>query len=97
WDEDAAKSPILIHCNEGAARSMAIAYILLCAIDRDHSEKDLAARLRQAAPHADPNLLLISEADAALGRDDRMVEAILDLCPSCSTAGAPVVTLPVAA
>ncbi|MEO1243524.1 MAG: hypothetical protein AAFX54_16570 [Pseudomonadota bacterium] len=97
WVQDGRKSPILIHCNEGAARSMAVAYIMMCAIEPAQSEKDIAARLRSAAPHADPNLLLISEADAALGRNDRMIEAILDLCPCCSTVGAPIVTLPLAA
>jgi len=97
WSEDGKNSPILIHCNEGAARSMAVAYILMCAIDHTHCEKDIAARLRTAAPHADPNLLLVSEADAALGREDRMIEAILDLCPCCSTVATPIVTLPLAA
>jgi predicted protein tyrosine phosphatase len=97
WVKDDNKSPILIHCNEGAARSMAVAFVLMCAIEETQPEAKIAARLREAAPHADPNLLLISEADAALGRNDRMVEAILDLCPSCSTVGAPIVTLPIAA
>ena len=97
WAQDGKNAPILIHCNEGAARSMAVAYILMCAVDTDCSEKDAAARLRAAAPHADPNLLLISEADAAMNRNDRMIEAILDLCPCSSTVGAPIVTLPLAA
>ena len=97
WVQDGKNAPILIHCNEGTARSMAVAYILMCAVDPDCCEKQVASRLRTAAPHADPNLLLISEADAALGRNDRMVEAILDLCPCSSTVGAPIVTLPLAA
>ncbi len=97
WCHGGKDSTILIHCNEGAARSMAVAYILMCAIDTENCEKDIAERLRRAAPHADPNLLLISEADAALKRDDRMIDAILDLCPSCSTDSYPIVTLPCAA
>lgn len=91
------KAPILIHCHLGVARSMAAAYILLCTIEDNCCEKVLAERLRKAAPHADPNLLLISEADALLGRDDRMVGAVLDLCPCCATVAAPIVTLPIAA
>ena len=94
WDR---KAPVLIHCNQGVARSMAAAYILMCAVEDEHCEKDIAERLRKAAPHADPNLLLVSEADSLLDRDDRMVEAILDLCPSCGAVAAPIVTLPVAA
>ncbi len=91
------KAPILIHCHKGVARSMAVAYILMCAIEKDACETAIAQRLRNAAPHADPNLMLVSEADALMDRDDRMVEAILDLCPSCGAVEKPVVVLPVAA
>lgn len=94
WDH---KAPVLIHCVEGVARSMAAAYIIMCAVEEGHCEKAIAERLRKAAPHADPNLLLISEADDLLQRNDRMVEAILDLHPSCNAVAQPIVTLPVAA
>lgn len=94
WDR---KEPILIHCHQGVARSMAAAYIILCAVEDGRSEKEIAARLRQAAPHADPNLLLISEADELLGRQDRMVEAVLDLCPCSGAVVSPIVALPLAA
>ena len=94
WDRSA---PILIHCNQGVARSMAAAYIIMCAVEEHQSERAIAERLRKAAPHADPNLLLISEADGLLNRDDRMIEAILDLTPSCGAVAKPIVTLPVAA
>ncbi|MEO1135376.1 MAG: hypothetical protein AAFW68_02055 [Pseudomonadota bacterium] len=86
---------ILIHCHRGVARSTAIAYILMCARETETCEAKIAKRLRTAAPHADPNLLLVSEADVLLGRDDRMVGAILDMCPCSATVAAPVVTLPV--
>ncbi len=95
WKNDETKPPIMIHCHEGAARSMAVAYILMCAIEGNQREEQIAARLRDAAPHADPNLLLIAEGDKALGRDDRMVEAILDLSPCCSANGTSIVTLPI--
>ena len=94
WDRSA---PILIHCNQGVARSMAAAYIIMCAVEDHRSERAIAEDLRKAAPHADPNLLLISEADGLLNRDDRMIEAILDLTPSCGAVAKPIVTLPVAA
>jgi len=87
---------ILIHCHRGVARSTAIAYILTCVRECGVCEEAIAKRLRNAAPHADPNVRLVSEADALLGREDRMVGAILDMCPCCSTVAAPVVTLPVA-
>ncbi len=91
------KRAILIHCHKGVSRSMAAAYILMCAIDNRRCEKDIAGALRKAAPHADPNLMLVSEADALLSREDRMVEAILDLCPSCGAVDNPIVTLPLGA
>ena len=96
-EETGGASPILIHCHQGVARSTAAAYIILCAVEKDTSEDALATRLRDAAPHAEPNLLLVSEADSALDRHDRMIEAILDLCPCSATVAAPIVTLPVSA
>lgn len=89
------KQNLLIHCHRGVARSTAIAYILMCIREGGACEQKLAQSLRTAAPHADPNLLLVSAADEALARDDRMVGAILDLCTPCSTVAAPIVTLPV--
>jgi predicted protein tyrosine phosphatase len=94
WDR---KEPILIHCHQGVARSMAAAYIILCAVEEGRCEAEIAKRLRKAAPHADPNLLLISEADALMRRDDRMVEAILDMQPCSGAVCNDVVTLPLAA
>lgn len=90
------RKPLLIHCHQGVARSMAAAYIIMCAVEDKSCEHALARRLREAAPHADPNLLLISEADALLGRDDRMVEALLELCPCTRAVASPIVCLPVA-
>lgn len=94
WDRQA---PILIHCHQGVARSMAAAYILLCAAQEGVCERKIAGNLRKAAPHADPNILLISEADALMGRDDRMIEAILDLTPCAGADCDKLVILPVAA
>ena len=88
---------VLIHCHRGVARSMAIAYILMCVREKGGCEEKIAGRLRAAAPHADPNILLISRADELLDRKDRMIGAVLDLCPCCSTVSAPVVLLPVEA
>jgi predicted protein tyrosine phosphatase len=85
----------LIHCHRGVARSTAIAYIMMCVREPQMCEEKIAERLRAAAPHADPNLLLVSEADRLLGRGDRMVSAILDLCPCCGAVCSQIVTLPV--
>lgn len=72
------RAPLLIHCHRGVARSMATAFIVLCALNKDRDECRIAQALLKAAPYADPNLLLISEADELLHRDDRMIEAVLD-------------------
>ncbi len=73
WDRAA---PLLIHCWAGISRSTAAAYIAACAFAPERDEAELAARLRHAAPSATPNARLVAIADAMLGRDGRMREAI---------------------
>lgn len=73
WDREA---PVLIHCWAGISRSTAAAYIAACALAPQRDEVELAARLRQASPSATPNARLVAIADAMLGRDGRMREAI---------------------
>jgi predicted protein tyrosine phosphatase len=73
WERE---SPLVIHCWAGISRSTAAAYTALCAINPDASEELIAARLRAASPTAYPNRLMIRLADAALGRQGRMVRAI---------------------
>lgn len=73
WD---AQNPLLVHCWAGISRSTAAAYILFCDRLRDQSELEIAQVLRQRAPHACPNRLMVRLADDALGRGGRMVEAV---------------------
>ncbi|MEL6365700.1 MAG: protein tyrosine phosphatase [Pseudomonadota bacterium] len=73
------EGPLLLHCERGVSRSTAAAFIAMCAKAPDADECDLATRLRQAAPHADPNILLVNCGDEALGRGGRMVDAVLSL------------------
>jgi len=70
------RGPIVVHCWAGISRSTAAAYTALCAINPDASEALIATRLRQASPTAYPNRLMIRLADAALGREGRMVRAV---------------------
>jgi predicted protein tyrosine phosphatase len=67
--------PLLVHCWAGVSRSTAAAYAIACARSR-RSEIELARALRDASPGATPNPLIIALADARLGREGRMVEAI---------------------
>lgn len=73
WDMQA---PLLIHCWAGISRSMASAFTVLCdrlGMDR---EVEIAMAIRRRAPHANPNRLLVSHADEALGRGGRMLTAL---------------------
>lgn len=73
WDR---KSPLLIHCYAGISRSTAAAYAIAAALQPGRDEDDLARELRRLAPSATPNPLIVAHADALLGRDGRMSEAI---------------------
>ena len=70
------QGPMVVHCWAGISRSTAAAYTALCAINPEASEELIAVRLRDASPTACPNRLIIQLADAALGRNGRMVRAI---------------------
>ena len=73
WDR---ANPMLIHCWAGISRSTAAALISLCALNPETPEQLIARRLRQASPTAHPNRLMIRLADAALGRNGRIIEAV---------------------
>ena len=70
------EAPILVHCWAGVSRSMAAAYTLLCERAGPGREVEIARSLRERAPHACPNALMIRHADTLLKRDGRMVAAI---------------------
>jgi predicted protein tyrosine phosphatase len=73
WDRS---SPLLIHCWAGVSRSTAVGYLAATLRDGPGSEIALAARLRERAPFATPNSLIIALADQALGRQGAMTTAI---------------------
>jgi len=73
WDRSA---PMLIHCYAGVSRSTAAAFITACALEPERSEAEFAAAIRTASPTATPNARLVAVADAMLGRQGRMVEAV---------------------
>jgi predicted protein tyrosine phosphatase len=69
-------SPLLIQCWAGVSRSPAAAYAIAGLFGRPGDEGQLAQRLREAAPFATPNGRLVALADAALGREGRMIAAV---------------------
>lgn len=86
WDGD---GDILVHCNRGISRSTAAAFIVMCAAAPKADETRLARLLRQAAPYADPCPMLVDCADALLGREGRMSDAICGLCQPATAIAAP--------
>ena len=73
WDR---RDPLLVHCWAGISRSTAAAYTLLCDIRGPGHEEAIARELRELAPHAQPNRLMIQHADRLLARDGRMIAAV---------------------
>ncbi|ESX50375.1 tyrosine phosphatase family protein [Mesorhizobium sp. C416B] len=73
WDR---AKPMVVHCYAGISRSTASAYIIAAALAPKRDEAELALSLRTLSPSATPNPRLIAVADALLGRQGRMIEAI---------------------
>ena len=73
WDR---KRPMLIHCWAGISRSTAAAFTAMCLFRPSTDEEEIAWELRKASPSATPNRLIVTLADAVLGREGRMVRAI---------------------
>jgi len=72
WDRG---TPLLINCLAGISRSTAAAFTILCALNPQTEEAEVARLMREASPTAQPNRLLIRHADLLLGRDGRMLHA----------------------
>lgn len=73
WDR---RAPLLFHCYAGVSRSMAAAFAVLCDRLGPGHEAAIAHLMREKAPHADPNRLIVRLADSLLGRDGDMVRAV---------------------
>jgi predicted protein tyrosine phosphatase len=67
--------PMLVHCWAGISRSSAAAFMISCARNPG-CERDIALDLRQRAPFATPNRLMVALADDVLQRAGRMIEAV---------------------
>ena len=78
WD---GASPLVIHCWAGISRSTAAAFMIACERNPAVAESRIAGELRRRSPWAYPNRRLVAMADAALGREGRMVEAVRAMGP----------------
>ena len=72
WDRHA---PMVVHCYAGISRSTASAFAAACMLNPQRDEVSIARQIRAASPIAQPNRLIVSLADKALGRDGRMLRA----------------------
>jgi len=82
WDRSA---PMVVHCYAGISRSTASAFAAACALNPHRDEIAIARQIRAAAPIAQPNRLIVSLADKALGRDGRMLRALDEMGPGSMT------------
>ncbi len=89
-----ADDPILVHCWAGVSRSMAATYTILCDRLGPGSELYAAQAIRNRAPHAYPNALLVQYADEILDRQGRMIEAIKSIGPGAMVAEGVIVEFP---
>lgn len=78
WDRVA---PLVVHCYAGISRSTATAFAAACALNPQRSEISIARLIRNASPSAWPNKLIVSHADALLGRGGRMIAAVEEIGP----------------
>ncbi len=72
---------MVIHCYAGISRSTASAFAVVCALNPNRSELQIARQIRSASAFAHPNRLIVSHADRLLGREGRMLRALDDMGP----------------
>ncbi len=82
WDR---RAPLVVHCYAGISRSTVSAFAAACLLNPDRDEREIARQIRAASPIAQPNRLLVTLADRALGRDGRMVRALDEMGPGSMT------------
>src|SRR5436190_5657547 len=82
WDRNA---PLVVHCYAGISRSTASAFAAACMLNPHRDEIEIARQIRAASPIAQPNRLIVSLADKALGRDGRMLRALDEMGPGSMT------------
>lgn len=75
------ETPLVVHCYAGVSRSTAAAFVSVCALNPESSERTIAAALRRASPTATPNTRIVAIADHLLARRGRMVKAIEAIGP----------------
>jgi predicted protein tyrosine phosphatase len=75
------RAPLVVHCYAGISRSTASAFAAACMLNPHRDEIAIARQIRAASPIAQPNRLIVSLADKALGREGRMLRALDEIGP----------------
>jgi predicted protein tyrosine phosphatase len=78
WDR---RAPLVVPCYAGISRSTASAFAAACMLNPHRDEIAIARQIRAASPIAQPNRLIVSLADKALGREGRMLRALDEMGP----------------
>jgi predicted protein tyrosine phosphatase len=78
WNRSA---PLVVHCYAGISRSTASAFAAACMLNPHRDEITIVRQIRAASPIAQPNRLIVSLADKALGREGRMLRALDEMGP----------------
>lgn len=73
WDR---QTDIICQCWMGVSRSTAASLIVWASLGTKSSAPEIAGRLRQAAPFATPNQMMIALADDALGFNGSLLSAV---------------------
>ena len=81
WPQE---TPLLMHCYAGVSRSVAAAFVSVCALSPASDEQAIATALRRASPTATPNIRIVALADHLLARNGRMVRAIEAIGPGAA-------------
>ena len=78
WQNSYATAPerILIHCEAGISRSTATALIMYACWLGPGREREAMERVRKQRPTAVPNRRMVRLADALLGREGRLIDAL---------------------
>lgn len=74
------ESGLLVHCIAGVSRSTAVALVAHTLLTKDPSKSALV--LREAAPYAWPNRLIVSLADSLLKLDGQLIRAREEMGPA---------------
>ena len=83
WDR---RAPMVVHCYAGISRSTASAFAAACMLNPHRDEIAIAQTdPRRARRSPQPNRLIVSLADKALGRDGRMLRALDEMGPGSMT------------